>query len=176
MTHSIFRWPTQTTILTSSATETSIISQSIAANKLLSTKVARGRLVCILRNSSGADRTYTFRLKFGGSTIIDDAAIAVPTAAGATDLRSVIINFEIAAQDSTTVQAVSMTLEISPIRGLTTGSSGDWGAVGLLPPSTITGTGAATTTNANTLDITVQADAGTATQSFILRYGYMEII
>lgn len=178
MTHVIYRNNTAATIVANSVTETSILSWSLPANKLLTNKTARGKIIGTLVNTSGAGGTYTFRLKFGGVTSIDDVTIAVPSVAGATNRRSLTIDFGIQAAGATNAQITDMTLGISDTLalGVTAGFSGNWGVVPVLPPSTITGVGAVTTTNAAVIDITVQCATATASQNVSIRYAYIELI
>ena len=163
-------------IFTSSVAESSIYTYTLPANRLGTRGTVRGKLNCTLRNSSGVNQTYTLRLKFGGVTNLQDMTIAVPAAAGAADLRSVIIEFEITAYNSTTTQLQVMRVEISSIFAGAGGISGDWGAAPLLAPTTMIGTSGITTTNACVIDVTIQAAAATAVQQFIRRSGYLELV
>lgn len=163
-------------IFTSSVVESSIYTYSLPANTLGTNKTVRGKLNCTLRNSSGVNQTYTLRLKFGGATNLQDVTIAVPAAAAATDLRSVIIEFEITAANSTTGQLQVMRVEISSIFAGAGGISGDWGTAPLLAPTTMIGTSNITTTNAAVIDVTIQAAAATATQQLVRRSGILELV
>jgi len=176
MSHVVHRILTSSTVLSNTATESTLFSFSLPANKLLTYKTVRGRYVLTLRQSSGADRTYTFRFKWGGTTSVDDAAIAVPTSAGITDLRTIMIDYEIGAQDSTSAQFLWMGLSISAIDANTSGLSGDFGTAPLLPQSIITANATATSTNANTIEVTAQSDASTSTQTMVMRMGYSELL
>lgn len=162
-------------IFTSSAAESTIYQFAIPANALGTNKTARGKLNCTLRQSSGVAQTYTLRLKFATVTVIGGATISIPASAGATDLRSIIIDYEIQALDSTASQWIVMRAEVSAVN-LGAGAAGDYSVAPTLPPATVQNTSAANTTASCVLQVTIQAAAATAIQQFVRRSGYLEIV
>jgi len=130
-------------------------------------------LLMTVLNNSGANRTYTARVKFGATTQIDDALIAVPTSAA---LRTMLVDIIVANDGATNAQVISATVSISGPLAVTSGLSGDWGAADLLGPSTIIATGAIDQTAAQTLVFTLQADAATATQTITQYSAMLELI
>lgn len=174
MSQTIDRRNTPVQLIINSAVETTLYTFSVPANTIGTTGILSGRAVFTYRQSSGVNQTITIREKWGGTTQIDDVSIVVPAAADLTDLRSLIIDFEIAGANATNAQRMATRLEISAIRASTAGTSGDWGTVPLMPPSTITAQATIDQTAARTLEITAQLSAATATQFVNLQYAYLQ--
>lgn len=165
---------TADTTVSNSATETTIYTYSVPANTLGTNGHLRLTLLATLLNNSGANRTYTFRGKFGGTTLIDDAAIALPASAAARTLK---ITLDLYGDGATNAQVMAMTIEASAVLGVTSGLGGDYGTAGTMPPSTIIGNlSTFDQTGAGTLLVSVQSDANTATQTLVTRISNLENI
>jgi hypothetical protein len=131
------------------------------------------QLMFTVLNNSGANRTYTIRTKFGGTTYIADALIAVPTS---TALRTMNIRVRVANDGTTTTQYIDTTVTVSAPLAVTTGLAGDFGTVPLISEATVSNTGAITQTNSAVLALSVQADAATSSQTITLRYALLQLI
>lgn len=131
------------------------------------------QMMFTLLNNSGANRTYTLRTKFGGTTYVDDALIAVPTSAA---LRTMNVRVRVANDGSTTTQWLDTTVTVSAPLAVTTGLSGDFGTAPLISEASIANSGAITQTNSAVLAFSLQADAATATQTITLRYALLQLI
>lgn len=131
------------------------------------------QLMCTLLNNSGANRTYTLRIKFGATTVIADALIAVPTS---TALRTMNIRVRVANDGATNAQYIDATVTVSAPLAVTTGLAGDFGTVPLISEATIANTATLDQTTALALAVTIQADAATATQTVTMRYALLQLI
>lgn len=156
---------TSTTTLSNSASETTMYTYSVPAN--MGAKLGEVILLDLpmtFLNGSGADRTYTIRIKFGGVTHLTEALIPLPSAGGA---RPAVIQVRIQNTGSGAQWITAM---------VTVGLSGnDWTAAPILPPSYGIATGAVDQTTAQTLAVSVQSDAATATQTITTRAGLLTV-
>ena len=161
------------TTISNTAAESTMYTYSVPANM---GAIDGQRLVlsmlCTLLNNSGANRTYTMRLKFGATTVIADAMIAIPTS---TALRSFEIIVEIANDGATNAQFCKMSVSVSAPLAVTTGLSGDYGTAPTEIGSVIMNTSALDQTVSQTLAVTIQADAATATQTITMRNALLEM-
>lgn len=149
-----------TTTLSNSASETTMYTYSVPANMGAKLgEVLDLEMVMTLVNFSGADRTYTVRVKFGGTTHIDEALIPVP--ASSTLGRPTIVRVRIQ-NTGTSAQFISATITV----GL---PGNDWTAAPLLAPVTAVAAGTIDQTAAQTLAVTFQSDAATSTQTIVTR-------
>lgn len=156
---------TSTTTLSNTATETTMYTKSVPAN--MGAKLGQVldlELPMTFQNSSGADRTYTIRVKFGGTTHLTEALIPMPTSAAPrpASIRVRIQNTGASAQWITAYVSVGL-------------AGNDWTAPALLPFSMGIATGAVDQTAAQTLAVSVQSDAATATQEVITRAGLLTL-
>jgi len=152
---------TSTTTLSNTAAETTMYTFSVPAN--MGAKL--GQVLDLMmdmtfQNNSGADRTYTLRVKFGGTTHIADALIAMPATA---NIRAATIKVRIQNTGSS-VQNIIATASVSAAQAAT---RGDFSTAPLMAPSTMIAIGAIDQTAAQTLAVTVQSDAATATQTVV---------
>lgn len=122
-------------------------------------------MIMSLLNDSGANRTYTFKAKFGGTTFINDALIAVPTSVFP---RALMVEVFIANEGTVSTQVVGATVSISDVSA-NGAVYGDLSAAPLLPAATRHVAGTITQTSAQTLEVTLQSDAATATQTIVMR-------
>lgn len=158
---------TSDTTLSNTASETTMYTYSVPAN--MGAKAGEWldlRLVMSLLNNSGADRTYTFRVKFGGTTYVSDNLIAVPASAFP---RSMMVSVLIANDGTASTQLVGATVTISEpsTNGVV---DGGMTTAPLLPPATWLYAGGTTDqSSAQTLEVTLQSDAATSTQTIIMR-------
>lgn len=156
---------TSDTTLSNTASETTMYTYSVPAN--MGAKLGEVLLLDLpmtFQNSSGADRTYTVRIKFGGTTHLTEALIPLPSSAAP---RPAVIQVRI---QNTGASAQWITAMVSV--GL---AGNDWTAAPILPPSYGIATGAVDQTAAQTLAVSVQSDAATATQEIITRAGLLTL-
>lgn len=150
---------TSTTTLSDTAAETTMYTYSVPANMGAKLgEVLDLEMVMTILNSSGADRTYTVRVKFGGTTHVTEALIPCPSFVFA---RPTIIRVRIQ-NTGTSAQWLSATMSV----GL---PGNDWSAAALLPPATSMAGITIDQTAAQTLAVSFQSDAATATQTIITR-------
>lgn len=148
---------TSTTTLSNTAAETTMYTYSVPANMGAKLgEVLDLEMHLTLQNTSAADRTYTLRVKFGGTTHIDGALVAVPSAAPA---RAMVIRVRIQ-NTSGSNQWISSTVSVSHT---------NWTAVPILPDASRMVAGTIDQTSAQTLEVTLQSDAATSTQTITTR-------
>ena len=161
------------TTLSNTAAETTMYTYSVPATMgAISGHVLELELLLTLLNNSGANRTYTLRVKFGGTTQIADALIAIPTSAA---LRSMVIRVVIQNDSTTSAQFIAATVSVSAPLAVTSGVAGDFGTAPTIPPTTIMANGTINQLNAATLEVSLQSDAATATQTITTRTALLEL-
>lgn len=157
---------TSSTTLSNSAAETTMYTFSVPANmgaKLGS--VLDLELIMAFQNNSGADRTYTIRVKFGGTTHFTEALPPVPAAALA---RPSTIRVRIQ-NTGASAQRITSTVSI--------GAAGnDFTVAALLPPATVASTATIDQTSAQTLEVSVQSDSAGATQTITTQAGLLQLL
>jgi len=157
---------TSDTTLSNTASETTMYTYSVPAN--MGARAGERlvlSLIMSLLNDSGANRTYTFKAKFGGTTYINDAMIAVPTD---TFPRALMVDVFIANEGTASTQVVGATVSISApsTNGVV---YGDLSAAPLLSAATRHVAGTTDQSAAQTLEVTLQSDAATSTQTIVMR-------
>lgn len=163
---------TSTTTLSNTASETTMYTYSVPANMgAKSGEVLSLNLTLSLLNDSGADRTYTLRVKFGGTTYITKALIAVPTSIFP---RSMLLSVVIQNSGTTSTQSILSSASISDVSS-NAAIYGNVGAAPLLPPVNQHVSGTVDQTAAQTLAVTLQSDAATSTQTIVTRAGLLTL-
>jgi hypothetical protein len=146
--------------VTNTATETTIYSYSLAGGTLGTNKVIRGLLSGTYQNNSGGTRTVTVRVKYGATTILQKASAAIATNAGTGSFQ---IDFNLYAQGSASVQQAWMACSFES--GANVSVNFDDRGV------------AAINSAANqTLTVTVQFSAATATQTLVRRHCLLALL
>lgn len=156
---------TSNTTLSNTAAETTMYTYSVPAN--MGAKLGEVLLLDLpmtFQNTSAADRTYTVRIKFGGTTHLTEALIPLPSSAAP---RPAVIQVRIQ-NTGTSAQWITAMVTV----GL---AGNDWTAAPILPPAYGIATGAVDQTSAQTLAVSVQSDAATATQEVITRAGLLTL-
>lgn len=162
---------TSNTTLSNSASETTMYTYSVPANMgAKAGEVLDLEMIMTFRNSSAADRTYTVRVKFGGTTHIADALIPLPTSA---ETRAGIIRVRIQNEGTTATQTITATVSISAPGS---GALGTFATAPTIPPVTMIAAGTIDQTAAQTLAVSIQSDAATATQTIATQQALLVLI
>ena len=136
----------------SSSSENSVYSYSVPANTMSTNKTLNVKIDGSYLNTSGASRTITVRIKFGGTTIYADT---ITLGAGAAN-RAMAFNFSITNNGAANAQTMNGSFEYSSVTAPTTG-------IGDLNASTLGRIAAQAmaidTTSAQTVEVTVQHSA-----------------
>ena len=157
---------TSDTTLTDTAAETTMYTFSVPANMgAKAGEVLDLEMIMTLQNGSGADRTYTVRVKFGGTTHLAEALPPVPTGLAA---RPVLLRVRIQNDGTTSSQWITSTISVGLI-------GNDWTAAPLLPPATAMAGTSIDQTAAQTLAVSWQSDAATATQIVTTRVALLTL-
>jgi hypothetical protein len=152
-------------VLSNTAAETTMYTYSVPANMgARPGQVLDLEMIMTLLNNSGANRTYTVRIKFGGTTHFTEAFVPAPTSIFA---RPMVIRVRIQ-NESGSNQYISATVFVGP-------TGNDLTVAALIPPSTLVTSGTIDQTAAQTLAVTLQSDAATATQTITTRVAQLEL-
>jgi len=150
---------TATTTLSNTAAETTMYTFSVPANMGSRLgEVLDLEMPMTFQNHSGADRTYIIRIKFGGTTQFTAALVAMPTSVFA---RPAIFRVRIQ-NTGASAQWIAATALVGPV-------GNDWTDAPLVPATPVVTGGTISQTAAQVLEVTVQSDAATATQTIITR-------
>lgn len=157
---------TSDVVQSNTAAETTHYTYSVPANMGARTgEVLDLEMIMTLVNNSGANRTYTARVKFGGTTHFTSALIAAPTSIAG---RPMTIRVRIQNEGGSN-QYISATVFVGP-------TGNDLGTVPLMPANTLVTAGTIDQTAAQTLAVTLQSDAATATQTITTRVALLALI
>lgn len=156
-------------------TETSFYSFSVPANVLDTQKMLRLTIYGDYLNNSGAGRTLTVRVKFGGTTYYNDVSGTLAASASRHPFRWEIL---VGNRNATNVQSIGGYLSMGVAGGATTGI-GDMGTfatntTGLETP--FYNDGAIDTTVAQTLEVTVKHSTNHASLSIRRQMAILEIM
>ncbi|HJW49004.1 MAG TPA: hypothetical protein VJ726_06275, partial [Candidatus Limnocylindria bacterium] len=127
----------------------------------------------MLQNGSSSDRTLTFRIKYGASTIIGDITAAIPRNALA---RAFALDVWLAGNGATNAQTASAKLEYSAISNASVAGTGDLATTEFVPGQTLVGTSAVDSTAAQTFSVTTVTSAAAGTQTFTRMYAIAELV
>jgi hypothetical protein len=146
--------------VSNTVTETTIYSFSITANTLGTDKILQGVIQGTYLNNSAATRTVRVRIKYGATTILDktSAAIGFNAAPG-----TFFINYFIGNQGSASVQEAYMNCSIESGANV----SVNWDDRGVAAINSAT---------TQTLVVTVQMSAATATQTITKTLGVLNML
>ncbi len=157
-------WSTGSTtpVIDNSAAETSVASGTIPANTLGTgtSAVVHLQLHGFVLNNSGLGRDFTLRIKYGATTLFDDATSG-SLLANSTIGRIVIIDVWLCGDGTTGTQRMWGEIRIGGVTSPTAGY-GDIGAAGIMTPRTFGGTSSEDSTADKTLDLTVQLSTANA--------------
>lgn len=154
------------TTLSNSAAETTMYTYSVPANMGAKTgEVLDLEMIMTLLNNSGANRTYTIRIKFGGTTHFTEALAAAPASILA---RPVILRVRIQNEGGSN-QYISSTIVVAA-------AGNDWTAAPLVPLTPLVTAGTINQTSAQTLEVTWQSDNAAATQTITTRVALLQLI
>lgn len=158
----------------STVTETDLLNSSvtIGAGVLGTDRMLRAVLIGDYLNNSGANRTFTLKVKLGATTLFQDDSVSLT--AGATR-RPWRIEFELANLGAPNSQflfgKVDLGINTAPTTGIgdlyTNDMNGPWGT---------SGTAAVDTSSAQALAVTVTHSAADANLSMRLKYAVVEVI
>lgn len=157
---------TSTTTLSNTASETTMYTYSVPAN--MGAKlgdVLDLEMILSFQNFSLADRTYTVRVKFGGTTHFTEA---LPAMASSGLLRPAVIRVRIQ-NTGASAQYIIATASVGV-------NGNDWSVAPLLAPAHVIVAGTIDQTAAQTLAVTLQSDAATATQTITTQAALLTLI
>lgn len=161
---------TADTTLSNTAAETTMYTYTVPANMgAIAGQVLELQMVVTFTNNSAANRTYTLRVKFGGTTYIADALLPLPTSIND---RAGLIVVRIQNDGATNAQVITATVSISAAAGA---ARGDFGAAPTVGPSTMAAFGTIDQTAAAVLEVSLQSDAATATQTIVTRVALLTL-
>ena len=161
------------TEVVNTTTQTSIYSFSVSADTFGTTKILRTTIRGEYFNNSGANKTLTWRIKLGATTMFAHTTGAIGTK---TSTRSWSLIFDIAAINSDAIQKLVGVLFLDDGTSVTTGFGNIQGfeadAVG-----TLGGDATEDTTGALTLDVTIQhSSPAHANTSIKQQIAYTELL
>jgi hypothetical protein len=152
------------TTLSNTAAETTMYTYTVPANMVArSGEMLELLMPTTFTNNSGANRTYMVRIKFGGTTHITDAMIALPTS---TADRAGWIQVQIQNDGATNAQVIMATVFVSAAAA---GARGDFGAAPTIVASTMIAFSTIDQTAAQVLAVSLQSNAATSTQTITTR-------
>jgi hypothetical protein len=146
---------TNTALVENTTTETTVYSFSVPADHLGTHGCLRLSMICDVKNLSGSPQTIRVRVKFGGSTRIDDST---PTIASSSAIRNVQFKFELRNKGSASLQIMSAVLGIGAPSAANAGQ-GDWGSANEMDFREMQAEHTADTTSPQTLEVTVELSA-----------------
>lgn len=146
------------TVSSTANAETSFITSTIPGGTLGTTNLLRIRASGVFNNAAGVNRTWTLRVKYGGTTLYADVSPNQATATNAGWNLDLIL----ASNNSVTAQTLNGMVHIGGTGAVTTGLTGDLGSDEITSVSVITGSSAVNSAVNQTLDITWQP-SGTGT-------------
>ncbi len=158
--------------IVSSTTETDILAYTVPASMLEDDNAIRVSIKASCLNNSGSDRTITFKIKYGATTMYSSVSPAIPTSSGR---RVVGIDFLLYAKNSVTSQGLYGKIGIGDTTSATLGL-GDL-AGSMLVNRDISGANATENSAiAKTLSVTITLSASASTVSFKTNYVAVEVL
>jgi hypothetical protein len=159
-----------------SAAEQTIYSFSIPGGTLGTTSAVRLTLDSVFLNNTGGQRTFTLRVKYGATTLFQEAVAPINASATVNIVAPLRLLLH---ADGASTSAQRFQGEFSVGDGNTGAPAAGYGNVGAAPSFTFRpfgGTAAEDSTANKTLAVTVQFDAATATQTWHTRSAFLELI
>jgi hypothetical protein len=152
--------------IVSTAAETTLYSVTVPANAMGTDRAVELDIIGDYFNNSGAGRTYTFKVKFGGTIIYQDASISITAAA---TRRPWVCTLLLANQGATNAQSGSGHLWIPPSTAPTTGT-GAMSVTAAAPWCFLFADSTIDSTANQTFELTIQHSASNASLSLRRRY------
>jgi hypothetical protein len=153
-------------------TETTLYEFSIPGGTLSTNNAVRVTIIGEYFNNSGAGRTLTLRVKYGATTMFDDA---FPSLTQSTLRRPYRWEFILSAKDSASSQNMTGITQIGNVGAATTGL-GDLGAAPTVAFNVIQGSASQNSANALDFTVTVQHPVANTLLSITLLYAFVELI
>ncbi|HET8568882.1 MAG TPA: hypothetical protein VFM93_07850 [Candidatus Limnocylindria bacterium] len=160
------------TIDISFTTEVTIYSTTIPAGYLGTDNQIRTRMYGTWTNSSGGNRTYVIRVKYGATTLIGEIT---PNVASNATPRAAMLEVWLSANGTTSAQTASLVFQLSANQAASVAGTGDFASAGPVLGPLVVGSGAVDSTVAQTLEITVQSNSNNDTQDFARMYVMTEL-
>lgn len=132
------------------------ISETIPGGTLGTNRLLRIRAAGTWSNTSGATRTVTMTISYGGTTIWSDTS---PTIAN-NNTVGWNVDVILASNNSATAQSLNGVIHIGISGGVTTGITGDLGTDEITSVAVLSGTSSVNSANAQTLDLGVSFNGG----------------
>jgi hypothetical protein len=163
--------PNPLVTISNSAAETSVLSVSIPADTLGTAGGVKVSIYGRYVNNTGANRTFTARVKFGSTTLFADTTANLATSATA---RPVAFEMGLLNKNATNAQGLGGTMTVS---NSTAGANGfgDLATDEIIAQTAISGTSAENTTAARTFDVTMQLSNASAAHTFTVDYALLEL-
>lgn len=158
------------------AAETNLISYSVAAGAMGTTRRLKVLIIGDYLNNSGAARTGILKIKFGGTTIVEQNS--TPAINAHANRRPVRFDFDIANLAAANVNFLEGEFRLGSVGTAAVSGIGDVGvSTDLLIASLASnGTTAIDTASAQTVAVTWQHSAANASLSMRLKYAAVQVI
>jgi len=138
--------------------ETTLVTHAITGGSLSTNRQIQFLIIGDVTNNTGAGQTFVFRVKYGATTLFDDATTSLAASGTA---RAFHLHATIVALGATNSQMLSMTLRISGQTGTTAGL-GDLGDAAGVAGAVASGTAAIDSTANQNLVVTAQPSTSSA--------------
>ena len=174
MTESVLNVQVTENDIVNTNAETDLLSYSVPANTLGTTGVLRINIICDYLNTDASTSTVTLKVKYGATTLYDDATIAFP--ALTTTRYPIVISLTLFAKNATNSQGCGGNILIGTTGGATTGiGSAGTDEINALTP--LVGANASEdSTAAKTFVVTVTHSVAGLTTSFRRLYSVIESV
>lgn len=154
------------------ATERDVFFYTVPAGLLGTTGALRLTIVGKYKNATGGARALTVRVKFGATTLFDDAMAAIEANAA---WRPFLLSVLLVAQNSASAQVLGGKIALGDYDGATAGI-GDLADSVIMSHSPIHGTSSENSAAAKNLKITIQHDAASVSLEFVREYAILELL
>ena len=142
--------------------EQTVLSVSIPGGTLGTAGQIRVTLLGQLLNNSGANRAYTFRIKYGANTYFGDISGNIATG---TVARPIAIQFTLFATGATNTSAIHGRITLGAATNGSVAGVGDVAVVDAIN-ATVFGTGATDSTANQNIEVSILSNSANATQTF----------
>ena len=158
--------------INTTVTETSIYSFSVPGGTFSTNRMLRLNLICDYLNNSGTTKFFTFKVKYGGTTLYSDTMNTIAANASRTPLYIVLL---LAANNATNAQVLGGYINLSDPGGATSGI-GDFADDEIMAHTAIGGSATEDSTGALTFDVTITHSASDINASFRRHVGILELV
>jgi len=159
-------------MIANDSTEKDVFSYAVPAGLLGTTGALRLMIVGRYHNGTGANRDLTLRIKFGATTLFDDAIPAIPSNVA---WRPFFLSVLLVNQNSASAQVLGGKISLGDYDGATAGI-GDLADSIIMSHSPIHGTAAENSAAARDLKVTIQHSLASASLEFVREYAVLELL